>query len=72
MIVKVKNHIAETDNNDAFVIAKHGYLWMYQRPFGGAQRDNDDAQLHWYKAVATGKEHLWYDYELEKGPHDEE
>lgn len=43
-------------------VAEHGYLWL-----GLASRKNHpNAGLHWYKSLATGYEHCWYDIEVEE------
>ena len=54
---------------DVAMVREHGSMWLRiaidttgTEPFA----DN----LHWYKSLATGAEHCWFDHEIEEQDND--
>lgn len=64
-LVRVTLRLNMSDT-DAETLRTDGYLWLAAPELELGWDLNDD--LHWYRSLATGFEHLWYDHEVEDAP----
>lgn len=53
---------ALTANNDKATVANHGYLWLLDEK---KARPHSTDPLKFYRSIATGERHPWYDSEVE-------
>jgi hypothetical protein len=50
--------------------ARHGYLWVYIAPATGKMVFPGQGYMRWYRSLATGKEEVWFDNEVERADAD--
>lgn len=66
-VVMLRPEVIDPDSEDGNVMCKHGMLWVHVRSLKNAEEPADI--LHWYKSIATGHEHMWFDHEIEEHNH---
>lgn len=66
-VVMLRPEVIDPDSEDGRTMREHGMLWVYVRSLKNAEESADI--LHWYKAVATGHKHMWFDHEIEEHNH---
>ena len=59
--------IPEQTRDESNIVAQHGTLWVRTE----AEVADSDTVLYWYRSLATGFEHLWYDHEVETREHND-
>lgn len=52
--------------SDIEVLEWDGYLWFEIEASGEPGLVPSDRELKWYRSLATGAEHLWYNHEIEE------
>ena len=70
-VVMLRPEVIDPASGDGFIMRDHGLLWVYERTIADPDDAADDRRrhLHWYKAVATGHKHMWFDHEIEEHNH---
>lgn len=68
-VVMLRPEVLDPDSGDDNVMREHGMLWVYVGSLKSAEEPADI--LHWYRSIATGHEHMWYDHEIEEHNHAE-
>ena len=65
-VVMLRPEVIDPASGDGFIMRDHGMLWVrvHVRSVKNAEEPADI--LHWYKSIATGHKHMWFDHEIEE------
>lgn len=66
-VVILRPEVIDPASGDGFIMRDHGMLWVYERTL--ADLDDNADVLRWYKSIATGREYMWFDHEIEEHNH---